>query len=117
VGDRVPVDVELKSADPADYDVLLLTGGVMNPPDTLRMDPAAVTFVKSFFASAKPVATICHGPRTSIETGYASGKRITSWQPLKTDRRQPCYQPEPDDIPVFNRVIADVFSLALSKAA
>ena len=130
-GDRFPVDIELKSADPADYDALLLPGGVMNP-DTLRMDADAVTFIKSFFASDKPVAAICHGPWTIIEAGYARGKRIASWPSLKTDLRNAGAEwvdqevaidgnlvssRKPDDIPAFNRAIADVFSMARSKAA
>ena len=60
-GDEVKVDVPLKSADPSQYDALMLPGGVQNP-DKLRMDPDAVRFVKSFFDQGKPVAAICHGP-------------------------------------------------------
>ena len=130
-GESFPVDIELKSADPADYDALLLPGGVMNP-DTLRMDADAVTFIKSFFASDKPVAAICHGPWTIIEAGYAKGKRIASWPSLKTDLRNAGAEwvdqevvidgnlvssRKPDDIPAFNRAIADVFSVARSQAA
>src|ERR1700731_2439538 len=43
-GDKFPVDVELSSADPNDYDALVLPGGVANP-DTLRTIPEAVNFV------------------------------------------------------------------------
>src|SRR5579872_3192108 len=60
-GKEVPVDVTLKSADPAQYDALLLPGGVMNP-DQLRMNPDAVKFAKHFIDQGKPVAAICHGP-------------------------------------------------------
>jgi putative intracellular protease/amidase len=59
-----------------DYDALLLPGGVMNP-DALRMQPQAVAFVKSFIDTDKPVAAICHGPWTVIESGAASGYRMT----------------------------------------
>jgi protease I len=47
-GADVEVDRTLDQADPHDYDALLLPGGVMNP-DALRMQPAAVEFVRSFF--------------------------------------------------------------------
>src|SRR5690606_22210999 len=60
-GDPIPVDRSLDEADPADYDGLLLPGGVMNP-DHLRMDDRAVAFTRSFFEQGKPVASICHGP-------------------------------------------------------
>ena len=79
-----PVDVKLNDARPDDFDALLLPGGVINP-DTLRIDPKAVAFVKAFFDEGKPVAAICHGPWTVIEAGAARGRRITSWPSLKTD--------------------------------
>src|SRR4029453_7830471 len=42
-----PVDLPLASANPGDYDALLLPGGVINP-DTLRTDAKAVGFAKAF---------------------------------------------------------------------
>lgn len=60
-GDKFDVDVPLGEANAADYDALLLPGGVMNP-DTLRANQRAVEFIKEFFAAGKPVASICHGP-------------------------------------------------------
>src|SRR4051812_42400640 len=59
-GKEIPVDLALDSANAADYDALLLPGGVMNP-DKLRMVPEAVQFVRQFFEARKPVAAICHG--------------------------------------------------------
>ena len=85
-GIRVPVDQALAGADARDYDALVLPGGVMNP-DALRMQPEAVAFVKAFFAAGKPVAAICHGPWTVIESGAAKGHRMTSWPSLRTDIR------------------------------
>src|SRR5689334_17958728 len=67
-GQLLPVDVQLDSADPSQYDALLLPGGVMNP-DKLRMNPKAVKFVKAFVDAGKPIAAICHGPWTLIEAG------------------------------------------------
>src|SRR5690242_2597199 len=46
--DELSVDVQLDLASSADFDALLLPGGVINP-DSLRMQPKAVAFVKSFF--------------------------------------------------------------------
>ena len=76
--------VDGKSA--ADYDGLVLPGGVANP-DYLRMQPAAVAFAKSFFAAGKPVAAICHAPWTLVEADVVRGRRMTSWPSLKTDLR------------------------------
>src|ERR1051325_1943382 len=83
-GDEFLVDVPLESADPSDYDALLLPGGVMNP-DKLRRDERAVQFVKQFFESGKPVAAICHGPWTLIEAGVVKDRTITSYDSIKTD--------------------------------
>ncbi len=82
--DTFDVDVTLAKARPEDYDALLLPGGVWNP-DTLRADPEAVRFVEHFVTSAKPIAAICHGPWTLIETGALAGRTMTSFGSIKTD--------------------------------
>ncbi len=82
----VDVDQALDEANPDDYHALVLPGGVMNP-DALRMQPKAVAFVKAFFDAGTPVAAICHGPWTVVESGAARGHRMTSWPSLKTDIR------------------------------
>ena len=76
-GAKFPVDVALNVARAADYDALLLPGGVMNP-DQLRWNPQAVAFVKEFVAARKPIASICHGPWTLIEAGAVRGRKVTS---------------------------------------
>jgi protease I len=123
-GEEVLVDITLDAADPARYDALLLPGGVMNP-DQLRMNPAAVRFVKHFFEHAKPVAAICHGPWMLVEAGAVQGRTVTSWPSLKTDIRNAggtwvdeevvlsngvVTSRKPDDIPAFNRQMIDLFS-------
>jgi protease I len=87
-------------------------------PDTLRTQPKAVAFVKAFFDAGKPVAAICHGPWTVIESGAARGRCMTSWPSLRTDieNAQAHWVDEevvvdgnlvtsrkPDDLPAFNR--------------
>src|SRR5262245_18589384 len=129
-GDTVAVDMPLAQANADDFDALLLPGGVMNP-DSLRMRPAAVEFVKAFFAAGKPVAVICHGPWTVIEAGAARGRRIASWPSLKTDLRNAGAEwvdqevvvdgnlvssRKPDDIPAFNRAAIQLFSQARQPA-
>jgi protease I len=47
-GDEIAVDVPLHRARSQDFDALLLPGGVINP-DALRIQPAAVDFVRAFF--------------------------------------------------------------------
>ncbi len=117
------VDVELAQAKPEDFDALLLPGGVINP-DSLRIETKAVAFAKAFFDAGKPVASICHGPWTVIETGAARGRRMTSWPSLKTDLKNAgadwvdeevvvdrglVTSRSPDDLPAFNREMIKLF--------
>lgn len=115
-GDSVPVDVTIDAANAADYDALMLPGGVMNP-DKLRTNDQAVSFVRDFFTAGKPVGAICHAPWTLIEAGVVNGRTVTSWPSLKTDLENAganwvdqevvCEQGlvtsrKPDDLPAFN---------------
>jgi protease I len=83
-GITLPVDVTLGDANPNDYDGLMLPGGVLNP-DKLRLNREAVAFAKHFLESGKPLAAICHGPQTLIETGLLKNKTMTSYPSVKTD--------------------------------
>ena len=83
-GISVSVDKNLSDANPEDYDGLMLPGGVLNP-DKLRTNPKAVEFIRHFLEAAKPVAVICHGPQTMIETGMLRGRTMTSYPAVKTD--------------------------------
>jgi protease I len=83
-GNEVSVDKTVNNAKAADYDALVLPGGVMNP-DTLRMNKDAVAFVSDFVNAGKPVAAICHGPWTLVEANAVRGRKLTSWPSLRTD--------------------------------
>ena len=123
-GNEFPVDVPLGQARAEDFDAILLPGGVLNP-DTLRMDENAVLFVQAFLDAEKPVASICHGPWTLIETGKMRGRRLASWPSLQTDIENAGAQwvneeavvdgnlvtsRKPDDIPAFNREMIALFA-------
>lgn len=120
-GETVKVDKTLASANAQEYDALILPGGVANP-DHLRMDAKAVSFVQHFVSSGKPVAAICHGPWTLLETGALTGRTVTSWPSLKTDLKnagakwvdkevvtdgQFITSRKPDDIPAFNKAVIE----------
>jgi protease I len=72
--------------DAADYDGLVLPGGVANP-DRLRRVPEAVDFTRGFFEAGKPVAAICHAPWVLVEAGVVDGRTLTSFPSLRTDIR------------------------------
>lgn len=83
-GKNVPVDLDLESVNPADYDALVLPGGQINP-DKLRLEPKALEVVRAFLTSGKVVAAICHGPWLLIEAGAVRGRSLTSFASIKTD--------------------------------
>jgi protease I len=78
------VDMTVREAWSMEFDALVLPGGVLNP-DRLRANAEAVAFVMSFVNKHRPVAAICHGVQTLIETGGLKHKRVTSSPSLKTD--------------------------------
>jgi protease I len=122
--DTFPVDKAVKNVDPADYDGLVLPGGVINP-DILRMNADAMGFVKAFFEQGKPVGAICHGPWSLVETGVVKGRTVTSWPSLKTDIRNAggtwvdeelvvdrglFTSRKPDDLPAFCAKLVEEFA-------
>ena len=68
----------------SDYNALMLPGGVINP-DILRRDDKAISFIKDFFKQSKPVAAICHAPQLLIEADVVKGRKLTSFNSIKTD--------------------------------
>lgn len=114
--DRFRVEMNVGDARPADFDGLVLPGGVANP-DQLRMSKDAIDFIRDFDAEDKMVAAICHGPWTLIDAGIATGKHVTSWPSLKRDLTNAGAEwtdepvvldarlltsRKPDDLPMFN---------------
>ncbi|KQO66477.1 type 1 glutamine amidotransferase domain-containing protein [Methylobacterium sp. Leaf89] len=83
-GKNVAVDKDLESVSPQDYDALVLPGGQINP-DKLRLEPKALAVIRSFLDSGKLVAAICHAPWLLIEVGAAKGRRMTSFESIRTD--------------------------------
>ncbi len=81
---RVRVDRLVESANPADYDGLLIPGGFINP-DLLRQSAAARSFVREFDVRRKPIATLCHGPWVLVSAGLTQGRTMTAWPGIRDD--------------------------------
>lgn len=122
-GRAIDVDLALDQANPAEFDALMIPGGLMNP-DTLRATEPALEFVRQFFRDGKPVAAICHAPWVLIDAGVIRGKTVTSWPAIKSDVRNAganwvdrevvvdnglVTSRKPDDIPAFNRKMIEEF--------
>lgn len=81
---KLKVDATVGEAADMEFAGVVLPGGTTNP-DALRIDEAAVAFLRGFVAEDKPIASICHGAWTLIEAGGVKGRTLTSWPSLHTD--------------------------------
>lgn len=84
--ETTPVDATIDAVQAADYDALMLPGGLFNP-DELRTNKQVLRFVHDFFEDGKPVGAICHGPQILIDAGVVEGRRMTSVPTIATDLR------------------------------
>ncbi|RLK52152.1 type 1 glutamine amidotransferase domain-containing protein [Microbacterium telephonicum] len=120
-GHTQAVDLTADAADAADFDALVLPGGVVNA-DHLRMDQDAVAFARGFFEQHKPVAVICHGGWILTEADVVRDRRMTSYPSLATDLRNAgaswvdeevvvdaglVSSRTPDDLPAFNAKLVE----------
>ncbi|WP_411847230.1 type 1 glutamine amidotransferase domain-containing protein [Roseibacillus persicicus] len=83
-GASVKVDKLVNDVTSANFNGLILPGGLQNP-DTLRTHANAIDFVRSFFRDGKPVAAICHAPWLLAEAGVLDGRTVTSYPSIRTD--------------------------------
>ena len=128
--DRFEVERVVAEASADDYDGLVLPGGVGNP-DALRMNEEAVSFVRSFVQSGKPVAVICHGPWTLVEADVVRDRELTSFPSVRTDIRNAggnwvdeqvvvddnlISSRNPGDLPAFCSKLVEVFSKTPARA-
>lgn len=118
-GRRITPDLRIDEVESGEFDALLLPGGVGNP-DQLRMNEQAVSLIRRFAETGKPVAAICHGPWLLIEADLLRGKRATAWKSIHTDLRnagatvvdEPAVTDgniitsrKPDDVPAFTEAL------------
>ena len=123
-GHTQSVDLTTADANAADYDALVLPGGVVNA-DHLRMDEKAVQLTKDLVGAGKPVGVICHGGWILTDAEAVSGKTMTSYSSLKTDLRNAgatwvdeevvvdqgiISSRTPKDLPAFNEKIVAEFA-------
>lgn len=123
-GDDIAVDKALSAASVADYDALVLPGGLFNP-DSLRQNQEAVNLVRAFAEAGKPVAAICHGPWLLAEADIISNRQLTSYPSIQTDIRNAggywvdeevvvdrgiITSRKPGDLDAFNSAIANSLS-------
>ena len=123
-GRTIRPDLTVEQAFAEDFDALILPGGVRNP-DTLRLHANVIDLIRDFDRLGKPVAAICHAPWLLIDAGVVRGRRLTSYETLKTDLVNAgadwvdeevvvdqglVTSRRPDDIPAFNRKMIEEFA-------
>ena len=128
-GETFKVDGLVAGASARDFDALVLPGGVANP-DKLRTNKDAVSLVRQFMESDKPVAAICHAPWLLVEADAVRGRTITSWPSLETDIRNAggawvdkqvqldqklLTSRKPDDLPAFCAQLVTLLSSAIDE--
>jgi protease I len=127
---KVAVDTTFDSANPADFDAVLLPGGAFNA-DALRVVRPAQQFVQEANNAHKPIAFICHAPWLLISAGLTRGRTVTSYHTIQDDLRNAgakwvdkevvrdgnwVSSRQPSDIPAFNHEMIALFSEPKAKA-
>jgi protease I len=122
--DTFDVQQTLDQANPDGFDALELPGGALNA-DTLRMNPKAQQFVRSFQQAGKPMAVICHAPWLLVSAGLVAGRTLTSYHTIQDDIRNAggnwvdrevvrdhnlVTSRSPKDLPAFNREMIALFA-------
>lgn len=125
--DDFSVDVNIHQANAADFDALVIPGG-LNSPDDLRLDKDVIAFVKGF--ENKPIASICHGQWVLINAELVKNKTLTSWPSIEIDLVNAgakwvdkevvrdgnlVTSRNPDDIPAFNKKMIELFAEAMAQ--
>ena len=121
---KYTVDHVVSDVSPEDFDGLVLPGGTTNP-DHLRQDDKAVSFVREFVTSGRPVGVICHGPWTLVEADVVRDRTLTSYPSVRTDIRNAggnvvdqevvvdrnlVSSRDPGDLPAFCNALVDLFA-------
>lgn len=77
-GIAVEADRLLEGADPADYEMIVLPGG-MPGADHLKHDARVIRLLQAFSAAGRWVAAICAAPGVLAHAGLLDGRTATSY--------------------------------------
>jgi protease I len=126
--DIITPDALISDMVAANFDALVLPGGVSNP-DRLRTDEKSIQLIRDFASAGKPVAAICHGPWLLAEAAVVKGRTVATWPSIRTDLRNAgatvvdqevvvdgnlITSRMPEDIPAFNKAILAALGVTAS---
>lgn len=75
-GYQIEAQVAFADIDPNDYVGIFYSGG--RAPEYIREDPDLIRITKHFFASAKPIASVCHGVEIPARADCVRGRRMAT---------------------------------------
>lgn len=75
-GYTINVDVPFAEVKEEEYLGIMFSGG--RAPEYIRYDPHLVRFTKYFFATNKPVASVCHGVEIPAYADCVRGRRMAT---------------------------------------
>ena len=75
-GYSIEADVTFAEIDPDDYAGIFYSGG--RAPEYIRYDEDLVRITRGFFASEKPIASVCHGVEIPAYAGCVEGRRMAT---------------------------------------
>jgi deglycase len=123
-GDSFSADMPLDSANPDDFDALMLPGGALNA-DHLRVVAKAQAFARRMDETNRPIAFICHAPWLLVSSGLVHGRTLTSYHTIRDDICNAgghwldqelvrdgnwVSSRSPKDLPAFNQGMIDLFA-------
>lgn len=76
-GHRFALNATFAEVRPEQYDGLVISGG--RAPEYIRLNSKVIEITKHFFASNKPVATLCHGVQILAAAGVLKGRTATGY--------------------------------------
>lgn len=80
----IKVNVDVRKISTADYDILIVPGG-LESPDRLRQIPELLSFIQNMNSEGKVISSVCHGPWVLISAGIVKGKKMTTYVGCKDD--------------------------------
>lgn len=82
-GAKIKANRSIEEVEAKNYTALVIPGGWA--PDKMRMNEKMVKFIEEMNSKNKPIASICHGGWMLVEAGIVKGRKLTSYQSIKTD--------------------------------
>jgi len=120
-GIAVEADISIDAADVADYDMIVLPGG-MPGAEHLGRDPRVITLLRQFADAGRYTAAICAAPGVLAQAGLLDNRRATSFPGFLTPDTAPGISLSDAPVVVDGKVVtsrgpgtATEFSLALIK--